>query len=87
MVVNEFYEILQKALKKLTRNYILIVMGDFNAKIGEGAQGTVFGRFGLGVRNEAGDCLLDFSRSNDLTNSNTCFKQHPRRQYTWTSRN
>ena len=63
-------------------------MGDFNAKVGEGAskqQGL--GPHGLGVRNESGEKLLTFCQSNQLQILNTLFKNHPRRKYTWISPN
>ncbi|GFN84368.1 endonuclease-reverse transcriptase [Plakobranchus ocellatus] len=61
-------------------------MGDFNAKVGEGAskrQGL--GPYGLGVRNERGETLLNFCEANDMMILNTWYQQHPRRRYTWIS--
>ena len=52
--------ILYKNLKKS----ILIVQGDFNANIGSDANvewAECSGRFGIGVRNERGQILLEFS--------------------------
>ena len=45
----------------------------------------VIGKFGLGVRNEAGPRLIEFCQENALVIANTFFKQHNRRLYTWTS--
>ena len=45
----------------------------------------VTGKFGLGVRNEAGQRLIDFCQENALVIANTLFQQHKRRLYTWTS--
>ena len=45
----------------------------------------VTGKFGLGVQNEAGQRLIDFSQENKLVIENTLFQQHKRRLYTWTS--
>ena len=41
--------------------------------------------FGLGERNDAGDRLVEFYAENELTITNTLFKQPNRRLYTWTS--
>ena len=41
-------------------------------------------KFGLGVRNEAGQGLIEFCQENALVMANTLFQQHKRRLYTWT---
>ena len=45
----------------------------------------VTGKFGLGVQNEAGQRLIEFSQENALVIANTLFQQHKSRLYTWTS--
>ena len=45
----------------------------------------VTGKFGLGMRNEAGQRLIEFCQENALVLANTLFQQHKRRLYTWTS--
>ena len=45
----------------------------------------VTGKFGLGVRNEAGQRLIEFFQENTLIIANTVFQQHKRRLYKWTS--
>lgn len=63
-----------------------IIGGDFNAKVGErGDAESCMGRYGLGKRNEAGQQLIDFCEEQGLVIQNTCFQNHPRRLYTWTS--
>ena len=42
-------------------------------------------KFGLGIRNEAGQRLIEFCQENTLVIANTLFQQHKRRLYTWTS--
>ena len=42
-------------------------------------------QIGLGVQNEAGQRLIEFSLENALVIANTLFQQHKRRLYTWTS--
>lgn len=46
-------------------------MGDWNAIVGEGAEGQEVGAFGLGTRNERGDRLVDFCKQHDMTITNT----------------
>ena len=43
------------------------------------------GKFGLGLKNEAGQRLIEFCQENALVTENTLFQQHKRRLYTWTS--
>ena len=45
----------------------------------------VTGKFGLGIRNEAGQRLIEVCQENALVIANTLFQQHRRRLYTWTS--
>ena len=45
----------------------------------------VTGKFGLGIRNEAGQRLIEFCQDNSLVTANTLFQQHKKRLYTWTS--
>ena len=40
---------------------------------------------GLGVKNEAGQRLIEFCQENALVIANTLFQQHKRRLHTWTS--
>ena len=44
----------------------------------------VTGNFGLGMRNEVGQRLIEFCQENALVIANI-FQQHKRRLYTWTS--
>ena len=45
----------------------------------------VTGKFGLGIRNEAGQRLIEFCQENALVIANTLFQQHKRRLYIRTS--
>ena len=57
----------------------------WNAKVGSQETPGVTGKFGLGVRNEAGQRLIEFCQENTLVIANTLFQQCKRRLYTWTS--
>ena len=81
-----FYSKVQEALDKINSKDVIIMMGDWNAKIGGNRPSNNYrGKCGLGMRNERGDRLADFCASNDLVITNTTFKHHPRRLYTWIS--
>ena len=58
--------------------------GDWNAKVGSQETPGVTGKFGLGIRNEAGQMLIEFCQESALVIANNLF-QHKRRLYTWTS--
>ena len=64
---------------------VFFIIGDWNAKVGSQETPGVTGKFGLGVRNEAGQRLIEFCQENALVIANTLFQQHKRRLYTWTS--
>jgi len=75
-------------LNKSPRLVMLLVMGDFNAKVGgrqPSAMSSAVGLYGLGETNEAGEQLEDSCLEHDLALANTMLKQHPRRLYTWTT--
>ena len=61
-------------------------MGDLNAKVGgKEDKECGIGPFGLGDRNDRGDMLATFCKANSLSITNTYFKHHQRRKYTWIS--
>ena len=84
-VIQEFYKDLDATKKKCKSGEMLLVMGDWNAKIGCSVEQPVVGGYGLESRNERGDLLVDWCRENSRVVTNTWFKNHPRRLYTWRS--
>ena len=80
-----FYEDLQDLLELTPKKDVLFIIGDWNAKVGSQETPEVTGKFGLGIRNEAGQRLIEFCQENTLVIANTVFQQHKRRLYTWTS--
>ncbi|XP_072040063.1 craniofacial development protein 2-like [Amphiura filiformis] len=80
-----FYEDLEKAMKQCKSDEITMVVGDLNAKVGEGRVGDTVGPHGLGARNERGDRWIEWCNEQDLMIANTWFMQPPRRKYTWLS--
>ena len=79
------YEDLQELLELTSKTYVLFILGDWNAKVETQEIPGVTGKFGLGVKNEAGQRLIEFCQENALFTANTLFQQHKRRLYTWTS--
>ena len=78
----QFYEDLQDLLELTPPKYVLFILGDWNAKVERQEIPGVTCKFGLGVQNEAGQKLIEFSQENSLVIANTLFQQHKRRLYT-----
>ena len=81
--VERLYENLRDLLELTPQKDVLFIIGDWNAKVGSQETPGVTGKFGLGIRNEAGQ--REFCQENALVIANTLFQQHKRRLYTWTS--
>ena len=83
--VEQFYGDLQDLLELPPQKDVLFIIGDWNAKVGSQETPGVTGKFGLGIRNEAGQRLREFCQENALVIANILFQQHKRRLYTWPS--
>ena len=83
--VEWFYEDLQDLLELTPKKDVLCIIGDWNAKVESQEIPVVTGKFGLAVRNEAGQRLTEFCQENALVLAHTLFQQQKRRLYTWTS--
>ena len=75
-VHDEFYEQLQVTIESIKISDYLIVMGDFNAILGNERVPCVTGAHGTGIRNNSGPRLLEFCSANDLFVTNTGFRHH-----------
>ena len=82
---DELYELLQVTIESIKLSDYLIVMGDFNAILGNETAPCVTGAHGTGIRNNSGQRLLEFCSANDLFVTNTGFRYHRRRKTTWIS--
>ena len=60
--VERFYEDLQDLLELTPPKDVLLIIGDWNAKVGSQETPGVTGKFGLGIRNEAGKRLIEFAK-------------------------
>ena len=76
--VEWFCEDLQDLLELTPRRDVLFIIGDWNAKVGSQETPGVTGKFGLGIRNEAGQRLMEFCQENALVIANTLFQQYNR---------
>ena len=79
-VKQSFFSDLQDTLDKIPTTDIMIVLGDFNARVGKldiGSEDNTWvgtlGRHGLQERNEAGEELQEVCATNQLTLMNTWF--------------
>ena len=82
--IERFYEDLQDFLELTPKGDVLFIIGDWNAKVGSQETPGITCKFGLGIRNKAGQRLTEFCQENALVIVNTLFQQH-KRLYTWTS--
>ena len=60
--VEWFYEDLQDLLELTPQKGVLFLIGDWNAKVGSQEKPGVTGKFGLEIRNEAGQRLIEFCK-------------------------
>ena len=64
-------EDLQDLLELTPQKDVLFIIGDWNAKVGSQETPGVTGKFGLGIRNEGGQRLIEFCQENALVIENT----------------
>ena len=83
--VERFCEDLQDLVELIPKTDVLFSIEEWNAKVGSQEIPGVTGKFGLGIRNEAGQRLIEFCQENALVIANILLQQHKRRLYTWTS--
>jgi hypothetical protein len=63
--IEDFYGSLYSVLNKTPKKDVLILMGDWNCKIGKGEEPGMVGRHGLGNRNGARErCLSSVKKMN-----------------------
>ena len=54
---------------------VLFIIGDWNEKVGSQETPEITGKFGLGMRNEAGQRLIEFCQDDALVIANILFQQ------------
>lgn len=82
-----FYDELNNCIVKETSNKNIVIMGDFNARIGKRKEHEEYniGLFSTNTRNTNGEKLIEFAQENNLRVLNTFFKKRPHRKWTWIS--
>ncbi|CAF4681178.1 unnamed protein product [Rotaria sp. Silwood2] len=87
--IEAFYDNLENAMKKIQKKDILIITGDWNAKVDDDntGWGSAMDRYGFGTRNERCEHLPEFATLHNLFICNTIFQQKPNRKWTWESPN
>ena len=63
--VEQFYENLQDLLELTPKKDVLLIIGDWNARVGSQETPGVIDKFGLGIQNEAGQRLIEFCQEKD----------------------
>ena len=86
--IEDFYDQLQEVINQAAKTDILVVQGEWNAKVGEDAsknwKGTC-GQYCNPETNERGLRLLEFASYNNLKVANTSGPHKPSRRWTWHS--
>ena len=85
---NNFYQQLQETIDQAPKKDILVVQGDWNAKVGKDAQagwGDVSGPYYNVETNERGLRLLEFATFHSPVLTNTHCPHKPSRRWTWHS--
>jgi len=81
--IEEMYEQISEVIEMAKEKDNLIILGDWNAVVGERTEPGVIGKFGLGIRNQKGDRLIEFCKERNMIITNTLFSQSKWRRYTW----
>ena len=82
--VEDMYEKIEQLVDDETKNKdYTVVMGDFNAVVGEGKEDGYVGHYGLGYHNDRGQMLVDFCKRRQMHIANTWFTQDRTHPYTW----
>ncbi|XP_072178194.1 craniofacial development protein 2-like [Diadema setosum] len=80
-----FYQNLSKVLRSVPKDDKLLILGDFNARVGRDAQSwpDVIGPHGIGHENTNGQLLLTLCAEHGLTITNTLFQLPDIHKTTW----
>ena len=87
-VKDEFYEQLQAVIERAPSHDMLVMMGDWNAKVGRPNQGEegIVGKHALeGDRTDNRERFVNFCALNNLAITSTMFPHKDIHKYTWTS--
>ena len=84
-IKDTFYESLNTAIENVPATHKLLLLGDFNARVGRDYTSweNTIGRHGVGNENSNGTRLLSLCAQNELSITNTIFQQENRHKTTW----
>ena len=84
-VKESFYDDLTNAIKAVPASHKLLVMGDFNARVGTdyASWENILGKHGVGNENTNGTLLLSLCSQLELVITNTMFQQSDKHKTTW----
>ena len=82
---DEFYEKLASIIRSIASTEQLIILGDFNARVGADCDSwpSCLGSFGVGKLNENGQRLLELCTFLNLCITNSFFKTKPQHKVSW----
>lgn len=82
-----FYSMLNRTLDQVDKHDVLILMGDFNAKVGVNNEGLnhIMGKQGMGTRSENGELLIELCGNHKIVIGGTLFAHKQYHKITWTS--
>jgi len=84
-IKDDFYSQLDSIIKGFKKQEALIILGDFNARVGSDNEAwpTCLGHFGVGKCNDNGQRLLELCSYHELCVSNTFFSTKPHHRVSW----
>lgn len=82
---SEIKDSLDEALRRISRSDKIILLGDFNTRVGQnsGIWNGVIGKHGIGQANSNGIRLLSLCSEHNLTKTNTIFQQKAKYKTSW----
>lgn len=82
---DEFYDELTQLISETPHKDQLVILGDFNARVGadNGTWPIPLGHFGVGTMNENGQRLLELCTYHNLCVTNTFFATKPQHKVSW----
>ena len=83
--INRFYDQLNQALRSVPAADKILLMGDFNARVGQdhSTWPGVIGKYGCGNLNSNGELLISVCSEHQLCITNTFFKHRPAHKFSW----